>query len=106
MKPARCAICGLSAIDESSKNKGDWVSFLNTSKEESEFITHPKGLEYFCASHIDQAKKLCQLSSDEAIEKLKLIFHEEGKSKSINIHKKENLFSEFFINTKRKFLNN
>jgi hypothetical protein len=77
MKPPVCNLCGKPAWDETGPRRGDSVEFANYkpySVGEDVSIGHPAGLEYFCDSHIDAARKLVHLSDAEALTELRKIF--------------------------------
>jgi len=74
MKPAICYLCGKSALDESSDDKGNWVEFEDYKKESVDNLSHPIGLEYFCNEHFSEANRLKHKKSDEALIELKKIY--------------------------------
>jgi len=74
MKPAVCCICGTSTLDEKFGKKGDWVKFDNYRNENSDSLTHPTGLEYFCSEHFFEASQLAHIDSDDALSELEGIF--------------------------------
>ena len=76
MRPPICAFCGKDFRDSTSK--GGLVRFKltadeiesNSRKVQSNFVFHPKGLEWFCGDHILAAKKLSHLSLKSALIKM------------------------------------
>lgn len=67
MKPAVCGVCGISAIQSRT---GDWVTFSDYRGVDNEEIGHLEGLEWFCESHLEEAKLLSDQKSSEALAKL------------------------------------
>jgi hypothetical protein len=74
MKPAVCCVCGTSALDDKSGEKGGWVEFEDYRHESSGSLSHPIGLEYFCSEHFSEAKRMRHIKSDEALAEMKLMF--------------------------------
>lgn len=74
MKPAVCCLCGKSALDDSPNKNGDWVEFKNYQEQDSVSLSHPVGLEFFCSEHLSAALDLSNIDSEDALDKLKLIF--------------------------------
>jgi len=70
MRPAQCAICGKYSIEETGGKQGDWVEFADFLPN-TECLSHPDGLEYFCADHLNAAQALTHLTSGEAIERIR-----------------------------------
>lgn len=69
MKAAICSVCGQM---HDPSNPGDWVKFSDFKENQKYDLTHPEGMEYFCALHVDQARALGYMISSEAIKKLNL----------------------------------
>lgn len=67
MKPAICLICGKNSLSAG----GDWVEFADYTPSSANDISHPKGLEWFCNEHLDAAKSVAELPSNEGISILK-----------------------------------
>ncbi len=67
MKPPICAVCHT----RFSPAEGGTVRFANYESLPEGMVGHPKGLEWFCSSHIEAARDLSSLSSGEAIERIK-----------------------------------
>lgn len=73
MRPPICAICG-----ETDK-RAELISFALSEKDRKEnerfnetgFVGHPAGLEWFCGKHARQAKKYSHLQLAEAMAKMK-----------------------------------
>jgi hypothetical protein len=87
MKPAVCCICGKSALNDSPNLCGDWVEFKNYLEQDSASLSHPVGLEYFCSEHLSAAHDLASIDSDEALDKLKLIFPYMDSNINYGFHK-------------------
>lgn len=85
MKPAICCVCGKSPA---SIGDGDWVKFLDYDKEGTIELSHPRGLQYFCNEHIKEARSLINLTSDDALNKLKTIHSIDSTNESSHISKK------------------
>jgi len=68
MKPAICGVCGTSAVQSST---GDWVTFSDYKSLDNKEIGHPEGLEWFCESHLEEAKLLSGKTSTEALSDLR-----------------------------------
>jgi hypothetical protein len=71
MKPAICLICGKNSLSAG----GDWVEFADYMPSSANEITHPKGFEWFCNEHLDAAKSVAELPSNEGIKILKRRFN-------------------------------
>ena len=76
MRPPECAVCDL---DLDPNEGGGLVSFCRQpsdedwyrrSEAEPGFVGHPPNVEWFCANHIDAARKLKHLSLREALQQL------------------------------------
>lgn len=70
MKPARCSVCGILAKEESGPQKGEWLAFADHDPADTGTLSHPQGLEYFCAAHRQKALELKHLTAEEAIAQL------------------------------------
>lgn len=76
MRPPICVIC---ENDFRHDTEGGLLSFQLTEKEkennkrfeESGFVGHPDGLEWFCEKHHKMAKKYQHLTLAQAIQKIK-----------------------------------
>lgn len=67
MKPPICCICAL----EFDPGEGDLVAFADYRPLPEETVGQPRGLEWFCPEHLDDARALRELSSGRAISKLR-----------------------------------
>jgi len=75
MRPPICAICH----KRFETSEGGLVSFTLTAEEVEQnkvfkkqgYSGHPKGLDWFCGNHIEQAKTLNHLTLGEALKKMK-----------------------------------
>ena len=85
MRPAVCSVCGKSAVSENSNKQGDWVEFKNYQAQNAVNLSHPVGLEFFCSEHLAAAIELSGFSSNDALQKLRLIYPNTD-STSKNIH--------------------
>ncbi len=69
MKPASCAVCGAASESEAGGG-GHWVEFADFVTDGRDALSHPKGLEYFCARHLSAAERMKHLDAQIAIERL------------------------------------
>jgi hypothetical protein len=67
MMPPICAICGV----RFPAAEGGTVRFSNFTPLPEGRVGHPKGLVWVCGDHIAQARALSDMTSTEAIRKLK-----------------------------------
>lgn len=67
MMPPHCAVCR----KRFPAQEGGLVRFANFEPLPEGRVGHPKGLVWFCAEHIDQAKTLTALESSDAIRQMK-----------------------------------
>ena len=72
MKPPVCRVC---AKRFSMKDEG-LVRFANFTPLPELMVGHPRGLEWFCGEHLESAKALENLSSSEALGRLRSQFKE------------------------------
>jgi len=68
MRPPICAICSRDSRDH-PELKFDWVRFSDF--EAIEGPGHPEGLEWFCADHLEQARRMKDFPMKEAIQKIR-----------------------------------
>jgi hypothetical protein len=71
MKPARCSVCGMLARDEPGPQRGEWLTFADYEPADAAALSHPQGLEYFCASHLSEALELKHLTAENAITQMR-----------------------------------
>ena len=88
MKPAICSVCGKSAIENLTSNKGDWVEFQDYDQNSSDSLSHPKGLEYFCGEHLSVAMGYANMDSSEALKQLKIMYPCNKNEESKLTHKR------------------
>jgi len=67
MKPPICGVCGT----RFPASEGGTVRFANFESLPEGMVGHPKGLVWFCAEHIDQARSLSSMTSTDAIGTIK-----------------------------------
>ncbi|MHA1793410.1 MAG: hypothetical protein ACTSVI_12240 [Promethearchaeota archaeon] len=79
MRPPRCAICD-KRFDPGEggdiiyfKERESDIKWRERMKAEGK-VGHPPNAEWFCAEHLEEAKKLASLPINEAFEKLRQIF--------------------------------
>lgn len=95
MKPAICLICGKDGLSAG----GDWIKFADYKPSSINDIAHPKGLEWFCKDHLDAAKSVAELPSNEGIDILKTRYNaqseiERSEKKGKVYNRKETLFKK------------
>lgn len=78
MKPAVCAVCGAAASADKSGGEGGWVEFADFVADERDALSHPAGLEYFCARHLPAAERKKNLNAQTAIAELRREFMTES----------------------------
>jgi hypothetical protein len=73
MKPPICEVCDNDFRKDLDNNKsaGGLVSFADYTELPEGITGHPKGLAWFCAKHINDAKFLSNLSKSIALEQLR-----------------------------------
>lgn len=71
MKPARCNVCGIHATEEPGPHKGQWLTFADHEPADTAMLSHPQGLEYFCAAHLPRALGLRRLTAEKAMAQLR-----------------------------------
>ena len=64
MKPPKCALCGDTKFEIKD---GGTVRFANYEPLPEGMVGHPKGLEWFCGLHIEDARSRSHQDSNEAI---------------------------------------
>ena len=84
MKPARCSVCGILAREEPGPQKGEWLTFADHEPTDTSTLSHPQGLEYFCAAHRKNALELKHLTAEKAIAQLQAQTHTEKDAKPSN----------------------
>ena len=67
MRPPICDVCH----DRFDVNEGDTVAFTDYEPLPRGMTGHPKGLEWFCGRHIEAARALAHLTSEEAIRQIR-----------------------------------
>ena len=73
MKPPICACCHLDFRNEDlhSETSGGLVRFVDYEPLPKGMVGHPKGLAWFCATHIGAAHALRHLALGEALRRMK-----------------------------------
>ena len=66
MRPPICALCN-DRFSPSDSEKGGMVRFADYELLPEGMVGHPKGLEWFCGRHVEDAKALTHLATKEAI---------------------------------------
>lgn len=70
MRPPICDLCH----ERFSAQNGGLVRFSNYTPLPDGMVGHPKGLAWFCPTHIEAARTLTELTRREAISELRLMF--------------------------------